>query len=75
MNEVSLFRLYILRALYLLVAVGLGLNIWPAILFRPAPAEFMNGVVLYMLAAFSLLCALGIRYPLLMLPVLIWELI
>jgi hypothetical protein len=26
-----------------------------------------------MLAAFSLLCALGVRYPLQMIPVLLWE--
>ena len=28
-----------------------------------------------MLAAFSLVCALGVRYPLQMLPVLLWELL
>ncbi|WP_426076640.1 hypothetical protein [Janthinobacterium sp. PSPC3-1] len=34
----------------------------------------MQGFVNCMLAAFGLLCALGIRYPLQMLPVLLWEL-
>jgi len=29
MNEVSMFRLYLLRATYLFIAVGLGFNIWP----------------------------------------------
>jgi hypothetical protein len=34
----------------------------------------MQGFVNCMLAAFGLLCALGVRYPLQMLPVLLWEL-
>jgi hypothetical protein len=33
----------------------------------------MQGQASCMLAAFSLLCALGLRYPLQMLPVLLWE--
>lgn len=75
MNEVSLFRLYLLRALYLLVVVGLGINIWPTIIRHAKPWEFFYGVELCMMASFSLLCAVGIRYPLQMLPVLMWELI
>lgn len=75
MHEVSLSRLYVLRALYLLVVVGLGINIWPTIIHHDKPWEFMHGVELCMMAAFSLLCAVGIRYPLQMLPVLMWELI
>jgi len=35
----------------------------------------LEGVVACMLATFSLLCLLGVRYPLSMLPVLFWELI
>lgn len=74
MNDVSLLRLYLLRAMYLLVVVGLGIVIWPGILFQAQPWELSRGVVICMLAAFSLLCAVGLRYPLLMLPVLLWEL-
>ena len=32
MNEVSLFRLYILRGMYLFIVVGLGIYLWPSIL-------------------------------------------
>ena len=32
MNEVSLFRLYLLRALYLLIVVGLGIVRWPEVI-------------------------------------------
>ena len=74
MNEVSLFRLYLLRAMYLLVSIGLGLVIWPQILFPSQPWELKQGVVVCMLAAFQLMAMLGLRYPLQMLPVLLWEL-
>lgn len=73
MQEVSLPRLYALRALYLLMVVGLGLVIWPRVLGHDAPSSVMAGVVQCMLAAYSLMCLLGLRYPLQMLPVLIWE--
>ena len=75
MNEVSLFRLYLLRALYLLVIVGLGIVIWPGIIHHVKPWEPMEGVVACMLAAFSALSVLGLRYPLQMLPLLLWELV
>ncbi|WP_038487870.1 hypothetical protein [Collimonas arenae] len=75
MNDVSLFRLYLLRALYLLIVVGLGaVVIWPGFISHHKPWELMEGVVQCMLAAFWLLAILGLRYPLLMLPVLLWEL-
>jgi hypothetical protein len=74
MNEVSTFRLYLLRAGYLLIAVGQGSLIWPAI-FDPARTwELMHGVVVCMLGAMAALALLGIRYPLQMLPLLFWEL-
>lgn len=72
---VSRTRLVVLRALYALIVVGQAVFIWPALLAQlPAPAHF-QGVVLVMLAAFSILCAIGIRYPLQMLPILLWELL
>lgn len=73
MHEVSLFRLYLLRALYLLIIVGLGFMIWPDIIHHDKPWELMEGVVICMLAAFSALSILGLRYPLQMLPLLLWE--
>lgn len=73
-DEVSLFRLYLLRALYLLIVVGLGIVVWPGVVHRDTPWEPMEGVVACMLAAFSALAVLGLRYPLQMLPLLLWEL-
>jgi hypothetical protein len=75
MNEVSLFRLYVLRAMYLFIVVGLGVYQWPDVLDPNKHWELMQGEVSCMLAAFSLLCIVGLRYPLQMLPVLLWEVI
>jgi hypothetical protein len=73
--DLSKTRLIILRALYALIVVGLALFVWPAYLAQlPAPAHY-HGVTMTMLAAFSILCAVGIRYPLQMLPILLWELL
>lgn len=74
MPEVSLLRLYLLRAMYLLIAAGLGIVLWPSIVSTSGTAADSNTVVMALLGALSLLCVLGIRYPLRMLPLLIFEL-
>jgi hypothetical protein len=73
MHQVSLFRLYVLRAMYLFIVVGLGIFLWPEILRSERHWALVQGESSCMLAAFSLLCLLGLRYPLQMLPVLLWE--
>ena len=75
MSEVSTFRLYLLRAGYLIIVVGLALMIWPGLIHPPENLSHMGAVVRGMLGAVSLLAALGIRYPLKMLPLLIFELL
>lgn len=75
MNDVSVFRLNLLRAMYLLVLVGLGLVVWPGVFTSSSSWGVNQSVINCMLMAFSLLCALGLRYPLQMRPVLLWELI
>jgi hypothetical protein len=75
MNDVSTFRLYLLRAMYLLIAVGLALTIWPHII---APASLVagpNSVIRALLGALAAMCLLGLRYPLRMLPLLLFELL
>ena len=75
MSDVSTLRLYLLRAMYAFTFVGLVLFRWPAIL-NPAPGISNAGTVVAMfLGAMSLLAALGIRYPLKMLPLLFFELL
>ncbi|HET9440123.1 MAG TPA: hypothetical protein VFO52_08125 [Longimicrobiales bacterium] len=75
MTDVSIFRLYVLRATYLLMVVGLGLTIWPLLLDAPEKAEHFRGVTWCLLGTVSLLALLGVRYPLKMLPLLFFELV
>jgi len=75
MNEVSLFRLYVMRACYLLIVAGLVFTQWPAIINHSSSMKLMRGVVASMLGTVAVLSALGIRYPLKMIPVLLFELI
>ena len=75
MTEVSTFRLYLMRATYLLIVVGLGFTIWPGIIHHVIAGYPTSGATPSLLAAVSVLAALGIRYPLQMLPVLLFELV
>jgi hypothetical protein len=70
-SEVSLVRLYVLRATYLLLVVGLGATIVPE-LFSHEPVA--RGVIPSLLGAVWLLAFVGLRYPLQMLPLLMFEL-
>ena len=75
MTGLSTFRLYLLRATYLLIFAGLAVMIWPGVLSHPNDLEHMRGVVRSLLAGVSLMALLGIRYPLRMLPLLLFELV
>jgi hypothetical protein len=70
-GEVSLFRLYVLRAMYLVLVIGLGGMIVPEIVSHPL---ISRGVIASLLGAVWLLAFLGLRYPLEMLPLLMFEL-
>jgi hypothetical protein len=70
-GEVSRLRLHGLRATYLLLVVGLGATIVPGI-FSHAPMA--RGVIPSLLGAVWLLALVGLRYPLQMLPLLLFEL-
>ncbi len=74
-EEISTFRLYLMRAAYLLILVGLGFTVWPGVIHHAKTGDLMDGVASSLLAAVSVLAALGIRYPLKMLPLLLFELI
>lgn len=75
MTQVSLLRLYLLRAGYAFMGFGIAFNFWPRVAHHPAAWPLMDGVVACMLTALSLLALMGLRYPLQMLPVLLFELI
>ena len=69
-GEVSLVRLYVLRAAYLLLVIGLGAMIVPEIVSH---GPTIRGVIPSLLGAVWALALLGLRYPLQMLPVLMFE--
>jgi hypothetical protein len=69
-QDVSLFRLYLLRALFLGNFIMLGLATWPGILRHNAWANPLEGVGVAVWGALSLLSIIGVRYPLKMLPLL-----
>jgi hypothetical protein len=72
MSEVSTFRLYLLRAMYVFTVVGLAIEKLPALL-HPANLSPGDSVILSVLGATALLAVLGIRYPIKMLPLLFFE--
>src|SRR5215217_2998789 len=73
MSEVSTFRLYLLRAMYVFMVVGLAIfKMAPAILY-PENLSPQDSVVVSLLGGFALLAVVGIRYPLKMLPLLFFE--
>ena len=71
-SELSLARLYVLRAMYLLLVVGGGIVFLPQLIGHE-PAE--RGVIPSMLGALWVLACFGLRYPLQMLPILLYELV
>ena len=71
-SEVSLVRLYVLRAMYLVLVIGLGAMIVPEILNHQLTSR---GVIPSLLGAVWVLAFLGLRYPLQMLPLLLFELV
>lgn len=75
MNEVSTLRLYVLRGTYLIGAVGLAVSVWPVLLGHSPDWASTHGTVAGIMAGLSVMSLLGLRYPLKMLPILVFELV
>jgi hypothetical protein len=73
-NDVSTVRLYLMRALYLLNFALIGFSIWPQVINHSTSMPLMEGVALSFYAALSTLSALGLRYPVKMMPLLLLQL-
>lgn len=69
-EEVSLARIYVLRATYLLLVIGLGGMIVPEVVSHPV---ISRGVIPSLLGAVWVLAFVGLKYPLKMLPLLMFE--
>jgi hypothetical protein len=72
-DRLPLWRLYALRFGYLVIAVGQAVYQWPSLIHHDRSWPLMTGVVTVMLAAMSILAVVGIRYPVRMLPLLLFE--
>lgn len=72
---VALWRINAMRFLFLLMAVIMGGAVWTQLLFESADWEWNRGLAKSMLAALALLSLLGVRYPMQMLPLMIYELV
>src|ERR1700719_4635692 len=70
-GEVSLARLYVLRAMYLLLVIGGAIVFLPQLIGHEPTAR---GVIPSMLGGLWVLACFGLRYPLQMLPILLFEL-
>lgn len=75
MNDVPVWRLNLLRAFYLLVTVGLTLSFGPSMVQHGDLWAQRKGETAALLSGLAILCVWGLRYPLQMLPLLIFELI
>src|SRR6266576_6693351 len=71
-SEVSLSRLYVLRAMYLLLVIGGAIVFLPQLIGHEPTAR---GVIPSMLGGLWVLACFGLRYPLQMLPILLFELL
>ncbi len=69
-QEVSLVRIYVLRATYLLLVIGLGGMIVPEVVSHPVSSR---GVIPSLLGAVWVLAFVGLKYPLQILPLLMFE--
>lgn len=69
-QEVSLARIYVLRATYLLLVIGLGGMIVPEVVSHPV---ISRGVIPSLLCAVWVLAFVGLKHPLEMLPLLMFE--
>jgi hypothetical protein len=71
---VAPWRIHLLRLAYFLIAAFMGFFVWQ-VLFEAGPWPVHRIVAKSMLAALALLCLLGLRYPLQMLPLMLLEML
>jgi hypothetical protein len=72
-HELSPRRFNIMRLGYAFMGVGLAIVKWPILVQNVSSLPVFEGVVACLLTAMSLLAFLGLRYPVRMLPILLFE--
>lgn len=73
MPSVSLFRLYTLRLAYLIL--GIGLFFWPSVIHHTPEFAAARGPQFSLLAGIGAISLLGLRYPVKMIPILLFEIL
>jgi len=73
-SEVPLWRLYTLRLCYLILAGGIGTFYWPSVIHHTSDFAIAKGIPFSLLAGLGLTAVLGFRYPVKMIPLLLFEL-
>jgi hypothetical protein len=68
-----LWRLNLMRVGYAVMGVGLAVVRWPDVIGYDSSTPLYEGVVAVLLTAMSLLAFLGLRYPVRLLPILLFE--
>ena len=71
--DLPTWRLNSMRVGYAVMGVGLAVVKWPIVIGYDQSTPLFEGVVAVLLTAMSLLAFLGLRYPVRMLPILLFE--
>ena len=72
-EELSTRRRNVMRFGYAFMGVGLAIVKWPVLIQNVSSLPVTDGVVVCLLTAMSLLAFLGLRYPVKLLPILLFE--
>jgi hypothetical protein len=68
-----LWRLHAMRVGYAFMGIGLAIVKWPLVIDYDQSTPLFEGVEAVLLTAMSLLAFLGLRYPVRLLPILLFE--
>lgn len=71
---VSLFRLNLMRVLFIVMFLVLGLDVWEALINSKTPIDPMKGIALSFWAALATLPILWLKNPLKVIPILLLQL-
>jgi hypothetical protein len=71
--ELPLWRLNLMRVGYAFMGIGLAVVRWPDVIAYDRSTPLYEGIVAVLLTAMSLLAFLGLRYPVRLLPILLFE--
>ena len=71
--DLPTWRLNLMRVGYAVMGVGLAVVKWPLVVGYDQSMPLYEGIVAVLLTAMSLLAFLGLRYPVRLLPILLFE--